>query len=168
MKQTGDGSLRAASKADEVRHDQQEAEEVELDPRVWVKRFRAWRESVRRRPTLNRLYRIAVGLLGATIVVVGLVLVPLPGPGWVIVFVGLAVLATEFAWAARLEQFARKQVAAWTKWILGQPIYVRGLVALGTAALVVGFFWIAFLIIGVPGWVPENWLPAWTGLESQG
>ncbi|GAB6903896.1 TIGR02611 family protein [Kineosporia succinea] len=112
------------------------------------------------------MYRLAVGLIGGAIVVGGLILVPLPGPGWVIVFVGLAVLATEFTWAARLEQFARKQVSAWTKWLMDQPLYIRGLVGLGTFALVVGFFWIAFLIIGLPGWVPENWLPSWTGLSG--
>ncbi|WP_331283105.1 TIGR02611 family protein [Kineosporia babensis] len=131
-------------------------------------RFKAWRASLRRRPSTNRMYRLGVGFLGGLIVVVGLVLVPLPGPGWVIVFVGLAVLATEFTWAARLEQFARKQVSAWTKWVMAQPIYVRGLVAAGTAALVVGFFWIAFLIIGVPGWFPAEWIPGWTGLKSNG
>ncbi len=168
MRQTGDGSLKPGGKAEEARHDQQEDDDVELDPRVWVRRFRAWRESVRRRPSTNRMYRLGVGLLGGLIVVVGLVLVPLPGPGWVIVFIGLAVLATEFTWAARLEKFARKHVAAWTKWVMAQPIYVRGLVGLATAALVVGFFWVTFLIIGVPALFPADWIPAWTGLESAG
>ncbi|GLY30438.1 hypothetical protein Kisp02_38030 [Kineosporia sp. NBRC 101731] len=110
------------------------------------------------------MYRIVVGLVGGAIVVGGLVLVPLPGPGWLIVFVGLAVLATEFTWAARLEQFARKQVSAWTAWLMTQPIYIRALVGLGTALLVAAFFWVAFLIIGLPGWIPGDWVPAWTGL----
>ena len=165
MKQTGDGSLTPPQKAGEVGHDQQEDDDVELDPRAWVRRFRAWRESVRRHPSTNRVYRAVVGLIGGAIVVGGLALVPLPGPGWVIVFVGLAVLATEFTWAARLEQFARKQVSAWTKWLLAQPIYIRALVGLATFLLVVAFFWIVFLIIGVPGWIPENWVPSWTGLK---
>lgn len=168
MRQTGDGSLKPAAKAREVGHDQQEDDEVELDPRVWVRRFRAWRDSVRRRPSTNRLYRLAVGLIGGAIVVGGLILVPLPGPGWVIVFVGLAVLATEFVWAARLEQFARKQVSAWTQWLLAQPIYIRALVGLGTFLLVVGFFYLTFLVIGVPAIVPADWIPEWSGLESAG
>jgi uncharacterized protein (TIGR02611 family) len=109
---------------------------------------------------------LAVGLIGGAIVVGGLILVPLPGPGWVIVFVGLAVLATEFTWAARLEQFARKQVSAWTQWLLTQPIYIRALVGLGTFLLVVGFFYLTFLVIGVPTVFPAEWIPEWTGLES--
>ena len=45
------------------------------------------------------LHRIGVGLAGTAVVVVGLVLVPLPGPGWAIVYAGLALLGTEFHWA---------------------------------------------------------------------
>ena len=165
MKQTGDGSPQPPQESSEVRHDQQEDDDAALDPRDWARRFRAWRESVRKRPSTNRVYRAAVGVVGGAIVVGGLALVPLPGPGWVIVFIGLAVLATEFTWAARLEQFARKQVSAWTRWLLAQPIYIRALVALGTFLLVVGFFWLLFLIIGVPGWVPGDWVPGWTGLK---
>ncbi|MBT0769088.1 TIGR02611 family protein [Kineosporia sp. J2-2] len=164
MKQTGDGPVKPAQKSDEVRHDQQEDDDVELDPRVWVRRFKAWREALRQRPSTNRLYRLVVGLVGGGIVVGGLALVPLPGPGWLIVFLGLAVLATEFTWADRLEKFARKQVGAWTKWLMAQPIYVRALVGLATAALVVAIFWVLFRVTGVPGWIPDNWIPAWSGL----
>ncbi|MCE0537433.1 hypothetical protein LWF15_18205 [Kineosporia rhizophila] len=154
-------------KVEEARHDQRESDESERGSRRWARRAVRWRESVRSCPSTNRLYRLAVGLLGGAIVVVGLALVPLPGPGWVIVFVGLAALATEFVWAARLEQFARKQVSVWTIWILAQPLYVRAAVALGTSALAVACFWITFLVIGVPGWVPADLIPAWTGLESR-
>ena len=39
---------------------------------------------------LDLTYRIAVGVLGASVVVIGFILIPLPGPGWLIVFAGLA------------------------------------------------------------------------------
>ncbi|MBA3303418.1 MAG: hypothetical protein H0U26_06070 [Acidimicrobiia bacterium] len=45
--------------------------------------------------------RVAVAVVGATLVVVGLGLLVLPGPGIVVVLAGLAVLGTEFAWAKR-------------------------------------------------------------------
>lgn len=54
--------------------------------------------------------RMAVSVAGFTVVIVGLVLVPLPGPGWLIVFAGLAILATEYVWAQRLLQFAKDKV----------------------------------------------------------
>lgn len=52
--------------------------------------------------------RIAVALIGGGMVIGGILLIPLPGPGWAIVFAGLAVLATEFVWAERLLGFAKK------------------------------------------------------------
>jgi uncharacterized protein (TIGR02611 family) len=42
-----------------------------------------------------------VAMVGTLLIILGLLLVPLPGPGWLIVFGGLAVLATEFAVAEK-------------------------------------------------------------------
>lgn len=43
-----------------------------------------------------------VGVIGITVVLFGLALLVLPGPAVVVVPLGLAILATEFAWARRL------------------------------------------------------------------
>lgn len=43
--------------------------------------------------------RIAVAVLGTALISVGLVLLVLPGPGLLLIVAGLAVLATEYAWA---------------------------------------------------------------------
>jgi uncharacterized protein (TIGR02611 family) len=139
-------------------------DEPSADPRTWVRWLRAQRDSIRRRPAAYRIYRIIVGILGGAIVVGGLALVPLPGPGWVIVFVGLAVLATEFVWAQRLERFARDQVRSWTQWLGRQPMVVRILVAVLTFAFVAGVLYGMFVLIGVPSWVPESWVPDLPGL----
>jgi uncharacterized protein (TIGR02611 family) len=50
----------------------------------------------------GRAYRIAFMIAAFLVVAIGLALVPLPGPGWAIVFVGLGMLALEFAWAERM------------------------------------------------------------------
>ncbi|MWC00380.1 TIGR02611 family protein [Agromyces sp. MMS17-SY077] len=71
----------------------------------------AFRERLRAHPVLRRWYRGAVAVAGVLVMLLGLVLVPLPGPGWLIVFAGLAVLATEFAWAARAAGPIRRGVA---------------------------------------------------------
>ncbi|HYD08818.1 MAG TPA: PGPGW domain-containing protein [Acidimicrobiales bacterium] len=44
--------------------------------------------------------RVAVTVVGAALVLGGVVMLPLPGPGWLVIFLGLAVLATEYVWAA--------------------------------------------------------------------
>jgi uncharacterized protein (TIGR02611 family) len=55
--------------------------------------------------------RLGVFLAGTGIIVLGIVLIPLPGPGWAIVIAGLAVLATEFTWAEALLRFAKRHAA---------------------------------------------------------
>jgi hypothetical protein len=49
----------------------------------------------------NQLKRFFVALIGGTVVLIGLALVILPGPAFVVIPAGLAILATEFAWARR-------------------------------------------------------------------
>ena len=54
--------------------------------------------------------RVLITIAGFAIVILGLILVPLPGPGWLIVFGGLAILATEYVWAQKLLNFAKSKV----------------------------------------------------------
>lgn len=49
-----------------------------------------------------RLRRFLVGVIGGTIILIGLVMIILPGPAIVVIPVGFAILATEFAWARRV------------------------------------------------------------------
>jgi len=50
----------------------------------------------------GRLYRLLVMVAGAAVTLVGLALLVLPGPAFVVIPIGLAMLALEFAWAERL------------------------------------------------------------------
>ena len=44
--------------------------------------------------------RVAVSVIGALVVVAGLIMLVLPGPGLLVIAAGFAVLGTEYAWAA--------------------------------------------------------------------
>jgi uncharacterized protein (TIGR02611 family) len=46
-------------------------------------------------------------VIGLVILALGVVLLPLPGPGWVVIFLGLGVLAAEFVWAQRVLRRAK-------------------------------------------------------------
>jgi uncharacterized protein (TIGR02611 family) len=127
-------------------------------------RFQDWREAIRRRPAADRIYRLTVAVLGGVIVVGGLALVPLPGPGWLIVFVGLALLATEFEWAHRLEQYVRKRVSDWTHWLGRQSLSIRIMFALLTAGFVAAFLYAVLRVLGVPGWIPDGFVAVIPGL----
>lgn len=48
--------------------------------------------------------------LGFTVVLLGIVLLPLPGPGWLIIAGGFAILAQDFAWADRVLRYIRRRV----------------------------------------------------------
>lgn len=92
-------------------------------------------EPVRSHPVLGLPYRIFVAVLGALVVVIGLILVPAPGPGWLIVIAGLGVLSSEFTWARRLLNFTKRCLSAWTLWVLRQPLVTR--LAIGMLGLVI-------------------------------
>ena len=69
-----------------------------------------YREETRekaRRGVVTRIFRIAAGSL---IIVLGVILIPLPGPGLLVVAIGLGVLSRDVAWADRLLQIARRRL----------------------------------------------------------
>jgi uncharacterized protein (TIGR02611 family) len=115
----------------------------------------AWRARIKAKPTTRRVYRLVVGVVGVGIVLLGIVLLPAPGPGWAIIFVGLAVLASEFEKAQRLLDFAKRHVHRWTTWMARQHLVVRVLVGLAILALVLAIFWGYFAVMGVPTWLPD-------------
>ncbi len=71
------------------------------------RRWARWRDRLRERRDADFVYRIVVGVVGLAVLGVGILAIPYPGPGWAIVFVGLAILATEFDWARRLLAYAQ-------------------------------------------------------------
>jgi uncharacterized protein (TIGR02611 family) len=126
---------------------------------------RVVRERIRSRRASRAVYRIVVALLGVAITLGGLLLVPLPGPGWLIVFAGLALLATEFDPARRVLEFGRRTLQGWTAWLGRQRMAVRAGVGLGTLACVAAGLWGAAALTGVPGWVPDGVVPPLPGVQ---
>jgi tellurite resistance protein TerC len=52
--------------------------------------------------------RIVVATIGATVLLIGVALLVLPGPAFVVIPIGLAILGAEFAWARRWLRTLRK------------------------------------------------------------
>ena len=98
-------------------------------------------DRIRAQRTGRIALRTGIGLLGAILIVGGLILVPLPGPGWLIVIAGLAVLAIEFAWAKDLLHFTRRQLRRWTGWLRRRSWPVRTLIGLAGLVLVAAIIW---------------------------
>jgi|GEM_PF-1153406 Putative transmembrane protein (PGPGW). len=64
------------------------------------------RAIVRKNPTANKVYRTGVGVLGGTTVALGVVLMPLPGPGSLVALAGLGILSSEFEGAKKVQNVA--------------------------------------------------------------
>ena len=56
---------------------------------------------------MKKTKRIAVMILGGTVLAIGIALIVLPGPAFIVIPAGLAILAIEFAWARRWLRSAR-------------------------------------------------------------
>jgi len=53
--------------------------------------------------------RIAVTIAGVAVILLGIVMLVLPGPGLLVIIAGLAILATEYVWAERLLRMAKER-----------------------------------------------------------
>lgn len=126
-------------------------------------RVRLLRARVRGNPRANLIWRIVVGVIGGLVLVAGIIAIPYPGPGWLIVFAALGILSTEFTWAGRLLHFARHHYDRWMAWVARQNIVVKGLLGLLTGAIVLATLW----LLGAPYLVAKLvGLGHWTWLQS--
>lgn len=59
--------------------------------------------------SLKQIKRVFVGIIGTTILIIGLAMIVLPGPAFIVIPLGLSILATEFLWARKIvERFKSK------------------------------------------------------------
>jgi uncharacterized protein (TIGR02611 family) len=78
--------------------------------RKWITRFGL--------DALPALRRFLIGAIGFSVVLIGLVMIVLPGPAFIVVPLGVAILATEFAWARRVWRRGRILISR----VRGKPI----------------------------------------------
>ena len=55
--------------------------------------------------------RVIVSVVGATVLLMGIALLVLPGPAFIVIPIGLAILATEYAWARRWLKKVRRMAS---------------------------------------------------------
>ena len=67
-----------------------------------AQRMKAVRERIRSRRSLDTAWRMLVFTLGLTLLLAGVLMLVIPGPGWATIILGLVVLASEFTWASRV------------------------------------------------------------------
>lgn len=60
--------------------------------------------------TLKRVKKLVIAVIGFTVLLIGIALIVLPGPAFIVIPVGLGILATEFAWARSLLKKVKQQI----------------------------------------------------------
>ena len=115
-------------------------------------------DRIRSNPTGRLALKITIGVVGALVVAIGIVLIPFPGPGWAIVILGLAILAIEFAWARNLLEFTKRHVQSWTHWIGRQSLPVRAVIGVVGMLFIGAVVWTAVYLsmdINLVTWVRD-------------
>jgi len=118
---------------------------------------RGFRDWPKRHPGLALAYRIAIGAIGTMVLLAGIVMIPYPGPGWLVVFAGLAILSTEFIWAERVLHYAKDRYDTWNDWLRQQRPLIRIAVWTATAMVVVATLWLLGVYEMVGGWFGLDW-----------
>ena len=119
--------------------------------------LRAFRERIGRRPVLALCYRVAVAVVGTTVLVVGVIAIPFPGPGWAMVFAGIGILATEFAFARAALVWLRDKYRRGMAWYIARGPVMQVLAFLGTCAVVLATLWVVGTFELVGGWIGVEW-----------
>lgn len=109
------------------------------EPRPSIRRLRERKERHRQR---GRLYRISFAAIGIMMILLGVILIPLPGPGWLIVALGVGMLALEFDRMESLLERILDRLEATSEQLSNPQKLLLGLLAIAGAA-----GWIAAIVL---------------------
>ena len=87
----------------------------------------------------NRFVKtVVVAVLGGLLTLAGIGLLVLPGPGFIVIFAGLAVLATRFSWAKKPLDYAQAKAEQGIEEVGKSPLRAAGAVLAAVALIAVG------------------------------
>ncbi|MEU2761205.1 MULTISPECIES: TIGR02611 family protein [unclassified Streptomyces] len=95
---------------------------------------------------LHLSWQVGVFIVGLGVVVAGVLMLVLPGPGWLVIFAGMAIWATEFVWAQLVLRWTKRKVTEAAQRALDPKVRRRNII-LTTAGFV-----IVAVLVGVYVW----------------
>ncbi|MET8982295.1 TIGR02611 family protein [Streptomyces sp. NPDC004539] len=126
-----DSTKPGGTKADGERPEQgQEAQDQGLGSKApaFIKKSR----------TLHLSWQVGVFVIGLAVVVIGIIMLPLPGPGWVVIFAGMAIWATEFVWAQLVLRWTKRKVTEAAQRALDPKVRRRNIILTSIALVIIG------------------------------
>ncbi|MFE5189111.1 TIGR02611 family protein [Streptomyces sp. NPDC056628] len=103
-------------------------------------------EFVKARRLLHLSWQVGVFVIGLAIVVAGIIMLPLPGPGWVVIFGGMAVWATEFVWAQLVLRWTKRKVTEAAQKALDPKVRRRNIVVTSIGLVIMA------VLVGIYVW----------------
>ncbi|MCB5168969.1 TIGR02611 family protein [Streptomyces bambusae] len=103
-------------------------------------------EFIKARRTLHLSWQVGVFIVGLAVVVAGVIMLPLPGPGWLVIFAGMAIWATEFVWAQLVLRWTKRKVTEAAQRALDPEVRRRNLILITTGLVITG------VLLGVYLW----------------
>ncbi|MFC5803771.1 TIGR02611 family protein [Streptomyces formicae] len=94
-------------------------------------------EFVKARRTLHLSWQVGVFIVGLAVVVAGVIMLPLPGPGWLVIFGGMAIWATEFVWAQLVLRWTKRKVTEAAQKALDPRVRRRNLILTTVGVVIV-------------------------------
>ncbi len=116
---------------------------------------------------MSYVKRSAVTVVGVCLVLGGIALMPLPGPGILVVVAGLAVLATEYVWARRLLKRAKAEAERAQEEAVASPARIATTVLSSLAVCGVGITMLLVDDVRWPFWdslIDSLWSPTTGGV----
>lgn len=126
------------------------------------------RDRIRRRRAGAAAWKVVVGVVGTAVLLAGVAMLALPGPGWATIVAGVAIWSTEFRWAERLRHWLVRVIVEAGRWVRRQPWWLRALSWGGVVVAVVLAGYASLAAVGVPSWLPDSLRQALTALPLLG
>ncbi|MEU1013247.1 TIGR02611 family protein [Streptomyces sp. NPDC005890] len=101
---------------------------------------------IKSRRLLHLSWQVGVFVIGLAVVGAGIVMLPLPGPGWVVIFGGMAIWATEFVWAQLVLRWTKRKVTEAAQRALDPKVRRRNITLTVIGLVIIG------VLVGIYLW----------------
>ncbi|NEA41133.1 TIGR02611 family protein [Streptomyces sp. SID11385] len=101
---------------------------------------------VQERRTLHLSWQVGVFVVGLAVVVAGVLMLVLPGPGWVVIFGGMAIWATEFVWAQLVLRWTKRKVTEAAHKALDPRVRRRNIILTGIGLVIIAALVLVYVV----------------------
>ncbi|MFF4245313.1 TIGR02611 family protein [Streptomyces sp. NPDC001822] len=92
---------------------------------------------IRASRVLHVSWQVGIFVVGLAVVGAGIVMLPLPGPGWLVIFGGMAIWATEFVWAQLVLRWTRRKVTEAAQRALDPKVRRRNIILTAVGLVII-------------------------------